>query len=377
MNNCRDKFEIFYNNVAKNIIENHNNQRKNRIKKLVITQICALGLILGFITWLSIAFSFNSVKFGTIIFILALPIIHTVFNLFNPLKTYEADFKRKFMKELLAIFGVFEWHNGMLSSSYIINTNDSIIFPKKFLLSYDDIIYGWFKEKFEVFINECKTERNSFFTILPILIPLFLFTTIISLVIFIIVSTIFINGKTIALTWYNPLTYVFFGIILFPFFVFFKLAWASINRGNFQGIILQCNLPKNFSGITYLYENNPFTNKNIERNPQKCMQKVNLEDIKFNRDYRVYSDNQIEARYVLTSAFISRLYNIKSIFNTKYIRAQFRDNKMLLIIQTGKDLYTFNQYKKLTKSDFEQVFNELYSLFMMLDALKLDVKTGL
>lgn len=251
------------------------------------------------------------------------------------------------MNELLSIFGVFEWSSGI--SSFNINTNDSIIFPKNFLLSYDDIVYGWFKEKFEVLINECKTERNSFLTILPLLIPLFLFTTFISLIILLFIGAIFINGKTVQLTWYNPFTHIFYGIVLLPFFVFFKLAWASINRGNFHGIILQCNLPKNFNGTTFLYENNPFTNKNINRNPQQSMQKVVLEDIRFNKDYQVYSDDQIEARYILTSAFINRLYNIKSIFMTKYIRAQFSENKMLLIMQTGKDLYTFNQYKKLTK----------------------------
>ncbi len=50
---------------------------------------------------------------------------------------------------------------------------------------------------------------------------------------------------------------------------------------------------------------------------------------------------------------------------------------MTMLIQTGKDMFYFNQYKEITKNDFDRVFDEFCSLFEMIEHLKLNIKTGL
>ena len=50
---------------------------------------------------------------------------------------------------------------------------------------------------------------------------------------------------------------------------------------------------------------------------------------------------------------------------------------MFLIIDTGHDLFNFSPYKKLGKKDFDKVFEELSIVFLLIDELKLDVRTGL
>lgn len=378
MNDFKQKYEDFYYNFARAIIREQNLNRKKRLKVLFYELLITIGVALVVISWI-VGLSANfSVRFAIITFFLAVPLLFTIFNILNPIKEQEAKLKYKFMDKFLEIFGTLDWHHGQSINDRKVHISDSAIFPKNYILTFDDNIYGWFNDKVEITINECKTERNSFLTILPIIIPTFILCLFFSIVIIIFADTIFLpNGKSVQLHWYHPFCLIISTCLLTTIILPLKLLWSSINRGNFQGIVLQCKLPKKFNGITYFYEKNPFTNKNIEQKNIKNLQSVEVEDIEFGKYYLIFSDDQIEARYILTSAFINRLNNIKTIFKSEYMRAEFRNNEMLLIIQTGQDMFTFNQFKKLSKSDFDIVFEELSSLFALIDELKLDVRTGL
>ncbi len=50
---------------------------------------------------------------------------------------------------------------------------------------------------------------------------------------------------------------------------------------------------------------------------------------------------------------------------------------MYLIIHTKKDLFEFNIFKKIEKTDFDRVFEELKMVFGLIDVLKLNQKLGL
>ena len=92
----------------------------------------------------------------------------------------------------------------------------------------------------------------------------------------------------------------------------------------------------------------------------------------------VNSTDQIEARYLLTTAFIERFLNIKTAFKAKYIRAEFSDEKLTLLIGTEKDLFSMgNLSQKIAFDTFAELFEELYSVLELIDTLKLNQKTGL
>ena len=108
-----------------------------------------------------------------------------------------------------------------------------------------------------------------------------------------------------------------------------------------------------------------------------------LEDLNFNKRFSVYSNNQVEARYVCTTAFMDRLYNLKTAFKAQRIKCTFynegKKSKLKIQMYTKKDLFELGDinkpiYKDTSIYDF---YGEIDSIFRIIDALKLDRKTGL
>lgn len=122
-------------------------------------------------------------------------------------------------------------------------------------------------------------------------------------------------------------------------------------------------------------DNNLWYKKHFFQN----LQKINLEDVEFEKKYDVYCADQIEARYLLTTSFMERLNNIKFAFNADFVEASIIDNKMLIAVYTHRDLfkfaniympiYNFNQYKTMV--------DEFASILEMVDALKINRDIGL
>ena len=145
----------------------------------------------------------------------------------------------------------------------------------------------------------------------------------------------------------------------------------------FKGLILKFRCNKTASGRTIVIENHEenlfmkiFQNNNYE--------KVELEDIEFNKKFSVYSTDQVEARYMLTSAMMERLLNLKQTFKSKYIRASFVGDELVLAIQSDKDLFRLAGFWTETNSKvYQTMFLELISILKITDALNLQSNTGL
>ena len=133
---------------------------------------------------------------------------------------------------------------------------------------------------------------------------------------------------------------------------------------------------KNFTGHTF-FLNKSFNAKKIIINRKKY-ENIELESVSFMNKYDVFSTDQTEARYILTTAMIDRLEHLKLAFNAKYIRGSFKDNKLILAINTGKDMFAMgNDFKESNLQTFRDLFNEIVSIMKIIDQLKLDEKTGL
>ena len=112
---------------------------------------------------------------------------------------------------------------------------------------------------------------------------------------------------------------------------------------------------------------------------RKHFEKVELEDVEFDKRFKVASENQIEARYLVTPAFMDRLKSLQTAFGTKNVKCSFFDDKIMFAISTNKDLFEvgtltvpLNNSKQMT-----EFFNELSSILQLIDYFKLDEKTGL
>lgn len=145
----------------------------------------------------------------------------------------------------------------------------------------------------------------------------------------------------------------------------------------FKGLAVTFKYGKVKEGHTVIFENN-VENIMVKNLLNSEYQKVELEDVEFNKVFSVYTTNQIEARYMLTTSMMERFLNLKMDFKSKYIRASFKDGELLLAIQSNKDLFRFGTILPYSQQKtFENVITEFVSILKITDELNLNSDTGL
>lgn len=146
----------------------------------------------------------------------------------------------------------------------------------------------------------------------------------------------------------------------------------------FKGILILLDMNKSTSNITIARNKTLFQYKTDYK-----MERIILEDIVFNKQYDIFSENQTEARYILTTAFMERLKNIQLAFNSGRISCSFFKNQLLIGVDTsGKwhsNLFDIcSLWKPLyDRKQFDTLRDELISIITLIDTLKLDEETGL
>ena len=146
----------------------------------------------------------------------------------------------------------------------------------------------------------------------------------------------------------------------------------------FDGIIVELSMNKSFSGKTVVKKDigtvgNWFINKSTS------LKKVKLEDPNFEKMFEVYSDDQVEARYLLTVTFIERLKELVENFGGKSIQCCFYNNKLLMMIPIEKDLFETGSIYEAEDfiDDSKNLLKELSLIFNIIDTLKLNMKINL
>ncbi len=109
------------------------------------------------------------------------------------------------------------------------------------------------------------------------------------------------------------------------------------------------------------------------------LHKINLEDPVFNKKYNVYSADEVEARYLITTAFMERFKNLRTAFGSKYAKCCFLDDTIMFAIATNKDLFEFGSlfYPINNSKHMQMFFNQLTSILQLAEHFKLDENTKL
>lgn len=142
---------------------------------------------------------------------------------------------------------------------------------------------------------------------------------------------------------------------------------------DFKGLIVKTVLNKNYEGTTILnIKGNHYSNKS-------GLERVTLEDPEFNNLYEVFSDNQVEARYILTPSFMQRLKDIEDVFQAENIYCVIKDKYITLFIENNEDFFEVGDIGDTLYDEgkFCQTYNELVSIFNLIHYFKLDKKLGL
>jgi len=146
----------------------------------------------------------------------------------------------------------------------------------------------------------------------------------------------------------------------------------------FNGVVIRMSMNKSFEGITVV---RPKTVEVTDCSDLKKahLEQVVLEDKEFNDNFSIYSTDQIESRYLLTTAFMERLKNLTSAFVSLGTFCSFHDKYIYLAPYTTGDLFNLcSLTKPITNSkQFEILFDEFVSILQFVDHFKLDKKLGL
>lgn len=149
-------------------------------------------------------------------------------------------------------------------------------------------------------------------------------------------------------------------------------SWRTI----FKGLFFIGDFNKHFQGRTYVYsEANPqlnFFNKMLGSFASN-LEKIKLESSAFEDKFIVYSNDQVEARYILTPSFMERLIKLQELMGpeTSY---SFVDSNVYVAVPISDKLFepsvfSANNYEKL--GDY---YNTVHIVFDIIDELNLNLR---
>ncbi|MCH2201708.1 MAG: DUF3137 domain-containing protein [Fuerstiella sp.] len=153
----------------------------------------------------------------------------------------------------------------------------------------------------------------------------------------------------------------------------------------FDGVVVSLSMNKRFKGKTIVRADVGDLAKAcfkfadwLERKSFN-LRAVRLEDPRFDKLFDVYSSDQVEARYLLTTSFMERLLDLRRAYSSKWIQCSFYDNKLLVLIWVSHNMFEPGSIFKHEDfiDDSKSLLKEMASIFKIVDTLKLDQDIGL
>jgi len=145
-------------------------------------------------------------------------------------------------------------------------------------------------------------------------------------------------------------------------------AWETMkDMQAFSGSVLVCEFYKKFNGQTIVASRT--------LNTKFIGEKEQMDDTLFNDEFRVFTDDKVEARYLLTPAFMKRLRELKIRYAAEMgVSAAFMDDKFYLFLNGAKNKFETTIFS-LPPSlyDVNQIKKEISELLSIIDELNLNL----
>ncbi len=144
----------------------------------------------------------------------------------------------------------------------------------------------------------------------------------------------------------------------------------------FQGLVIALTFPKSFKGKTALKKDggmifNMFGKPNLGPKTEKIV----LEDPDFEAIFEVYGTDQIEARYLLTTAFMERLLKLSEARGKgASVQCEFTGTSLVIMVESKVNLFEPGNIKTsaLKLDDLHLFLKQMHEIFILIDTLKLD-----
>ncbi len=154
----------------------------------------------------------------------------------------------------------------------------------------------------------------------------------------------------------------------------------KVKKYVFDGCYISATLNKKIAEHIYLIPNNfadLIINGGINDYITYSGSEVELENLEFSKKYKVYSEDEIQARYILSLALMEKINNIDNILEgKKYI--VFKEGRRFVICLEGfkiedirKTLLPIKYNEEKVKDTLKYIYDKLYTLFAIYDILDL------
>ena len=142
---------------------------------------------------------------------------------------------------------------------------------------------------------------------------------------------------------------------------------AMKDMQTFGRSVLVCEFYKKFSGQTIVASRT--------LNTKFIGEKEQMDDTLFNDEFRVFTDDKVEARYLLTPAFMKRLRELKIKFAGEMgVSAAFMDDKFYLFLNGAKNKFETTLFSPPPSlEDAAQIKKEISELLPIIDELNLSL----
>ncbi|MEN8927672.1 MAG: DUF3137 domain-containing protein [Flavobacteriales bacterium] len=101
--------------------------------------------------------------------------------------------------------------------------------------------------------------------------------------------------------------------------------------------------------------------------------RVRLENPEFESNFKVFSDNEVEARYVLTPSMMERLIALEKLFEAQLF-ASFRGNNVYIALENRHNFFETDVTAEITKQVIEDVVAEIDICVGIIDELDLNTR---
>lgn len=140
-----------------------------------------------------------------------------------------------------------------------------------------------------------------------------------------------------------------------------KTSYSTI----FRGLFLIADFNKEIQNETYVYSSG---GKWFSR-----FRRVRLEDPVFEDRFNVYSDDQVEARYVLTPKIMSRIVELEDRFGAN-LYLSFRGSQVYIAISESYDMFETSINENVSFNQIERFLEEVNSILAIINDLDLNLR---
>ncbi|MBS0385410.1 MAG: DUF3137 domain-containing protein [Proteobacteria bacterium] len=133
----------------------------------------------------------------------------------------------------------------------------------------------------------------------------------------------------------------------------------------FRGQLVRMHFPREFLGVTVVRRDMGIFNA---FGGQAGLEKVGLEDPKFEKAFEVWGSDQVEARYLLHPALMQRLLDLEARMKGEKLRCAFQGGDLLVAIEGGNRFEPGDLFKPLNDpARARRIIDDVASVMRVMD----------